>query len=830
MIQKRKSFVGLFTTIFLFLMLQCVDGYSSTYKGVVYANPNANGNVAGQKKGLGNVAVSDGLNVVLTDTNGEFELPGNPKTRFIFITVPAGYKTTGKHYLPVNNSTTSYDFVLLPFSTSGKKSIRFIHLADSETYEDNGWISPIRDFARNEEVSFVVHTGDICYEKGLNFHGRFVTSETMGVPVFYCIGNHDLVKGDYGEQLFEKNFGPVYYSFEAGNTHYIVTPMLSGDYKPSYTKEDVYRWMKNDLKYVGKTKNIVVFNHDLLTLGDQFIYGINKNEQINLNEHNLKAWIYGHWHVDYLRKHGASGIISVCASPPEMGGIDHSASNFIVYGMNEKGEFNIHPRYNYIDKKLTIAAPNGKNCVVDFNNKMTISVNAYATSSLAEKVEYQIISSSNKATKWTNLSQQTDWNWTATCSVSGFKVDEPLKIKVRAYFKNGDLSTVVRDFVIPATKKEVMPNENWTNLAGNAQHNVIIDTQNKYNGLQLIWVKNTGANIGWASPVYAEGKVFIAAMDEFSDKNYIVAYDAKTGLLRWKYQTKNAVKNNFCYEKGLVMAMDKEAISYGVDAKTGKLKWETDLGMNHLGPFVSGSVVSNGIFYTGSWDYLSALNCSDGKIIWKYGKNEGGEGGPSTLTVANNILIANSNWVSLYGHDIQSGKKLWNTGEDGLRFRSSTSCFTDDTLFIASTNFLLKMNPETGSYKKFEVPYQLQVAAVPLVTDTRIVLSTVNEGVIAFDRASMKEIWKVKTGAALIYTAGYSGPPSTTVEASPIQVGNLIIFGASDGYLYVVDQNTGSLMQKIEVGAPLFGAVCITGNSLFVNDFGGNVYCFALCN
>ncbi|NWJ51685.1 MAG: PQQ-binding-like beta-propeller repeat protein [Bacteroidetes bacterium] len=825
MIKNRKSFIGIFTTIFLLLVLLYINGYATDYKGHVYISLNGGEN----RKGLGNVAVSDGFDVVLTNAKGEFELSGNPRTRFIFITIPAGYKASGRHYLPVNNNTISYDFVLLPFSASGKKNTRFIQIADTETFEDNGWIDPIRNFARNEEASFIIHTGDICYEKGLNFHGRFLTSETMGVPVFYCIGNHDLVKGDYGEQLFETNFGPVYYSFEAGNTHYIVTPMLNGDYKPSYTKEDVYRWMKNDLKYVDKTKSIVIFNHDLLTIGDQFIYGISEKEKINLNEYNLKAWIYGHFHVNYFRKHGNTGIISVCASPPEMGGIDHSASNFIVYEVNEKGQFRIHPRYNYIDKKLTITTPNGENCVVDDHNQMTISVNVYATSSLAKKVEYQICSST-KATAWGNLAQQTDWNWTTTCSVGGFKAGESLTIKVRACFENGDLTSSAREFVIPETTVQPKPKENWTNLVGNAQHNVIVDTQEKYNKLQLVWTKNTGANIWMASPIYAEGNVFIAAMDEFSDKNYIMAYDAKTGLLRWKYQTKNAVKNNFCYEKGIVMAMDKEAISYGIDAKTGKLKWETDLKMNHLGPFVSGSVTDNGVFYTGSWDYLSALNCNDGKIIWKYGKYEGGEGGPSTLTVANNTLIANSNWVSLYGHDLQSGRKLWSTGEDGLRYRSSTSCFRDDTLFIASTNYLLKMNPITGIYKKFEVPYKLQVAAVPLVTRNRIVLSTVNEGVVAFARASMKEIWKVKTGAALIYTAGYSGPPSATVEASPVQVGNLIVFGASDGYLYVVDKNTGSLMQKIEIGSPLLSTVCITGNLLFVTDFGGNVCCFIMSN
>ena len=93
----------------------------------------------------------------------------------------------------------------------------------------------------------------------------------MGVPVFYCIGNHDLVKGKSGEELYEDIYGPVYYSFDVGNVHYIVTLMLGGDYRPGYTKENVYWWLKNDLAQIPSGKPIIVFNHDLLTTDDKFV-------------------------------------------------------------------------------------------------------------------------------------------------------------------------------------------------------------------------------------------------------------------------------------------------------------------------------------------------------------------------------------------------------------------------------------------------------------------------------------------------------------------------------------------------------------------------------
>ena len=62
-----------------------------------------------------------------------------------------------------------------------------------------------------------------------------MNTENMNCPVFYCIGNHDLEQGKYGEEIFESVYGPVYYSFDVAGVHYIVTPMPYGDARPEYT-------------------------------------------------------------------------------------------------------------------------------------------------------------------------------------------------------------------------------------------------------------------------------------------------------------------------------------------------------------------------------------------------------------------------------------------------------------------------------------------------------------------------------------------------------------------------------------------------------------------
>ena len=291
-------------------LLSCVAFYASAaYTGRVFVDKNNNGAFDKGEKPMAGVAVSDGLNVVKTASDGTFSLPGHDRERFIFITTPSGYKTDNKHYHRINGDQISYDFGLQSYNGGIKKdgSHKYVHIADTEIFntENHGdWVNNVRDYVANEQAAFIIHTGDICYDNGLKAHIKLMNTANMDCPMFYCIGNHDLVKGKYGEELFESIYGPVYYSFDAGSTHYIVTPMAGGDYQPGYTKEDVYRWLKNDLAQAPQGKPIVVFNHDLLTYGDQFIFGINDQEQINLNEHNLKAWVYGHWHINYMKKQG----------------------------------------------------------------------------------------------------------------------------------------------------------------------------------------------------------------------------------------------------------------------------------------------------------------------------------------------------------------------------------------------------------------------------------------------------------------------------------------------------------------------------------------------
>ena len=79
------------------------------YTGKVFVDENRNGLLDEGEKRLHRVSVSDGLNVVQTDSNGAYQLPGHSRMHFLFITTPSGYKTDNAYYY----RNTSFRYILV---------------------------------------------------------------------------------------------------------------------------------------------------------------------------------------------------------------------------------------------------------------------------------------------------------------------------------------------------------------------------------------------------------------------------------------------------------------------------------------------------------------------------------------------------------------------------------------------------------------------------------------------------------------------------------------------------------------------------------------------
>ena len=817
--------------IFLFIIFISHE-VTSQIKGSVFWDENGNGLKDKREKGIEGAIVSNGLEVVKTDKNGVFTLPIWEKARFITI-YPGASQAVKTRYIKVDKSIKTYNFAIQKKEI--KKEVSFIQVSDTETFEYKDWLNNLKSYSNSIDPDFIIHTGDICYESGMTWHADNMTTKTMNAPVYYCIGNHDLVKGNYGEEYFENKFGPGWYAFEEGKALFVITPMMGGDFKPGYTREEIGNWLQNLLDSYPKEMPKYFFNHDYLTNGDEFVFKINDNKEILLNNYNIKAWIYGHRHANITKLHGITNIKSYSTATAAKGGIDHSPSSFRVIKIDDAGSSSSDLVWTFVNDQLQIVSPHHDELHQHGKEHVHLSSNVYSSNSPIDSVKYKVYDEKGltwktyvKGSEMHHMTQRSDWNWEAT-----FKPEIPnnnYELAIEAYLKNGKVLYDKQKFTIKPGGNKAFDNK-WHNLAGNSAHDAVVNF-NHTKDYVLEWVKNIGSNIYMSSPILHENHVFTASFDDGNaEKNYIVCFDTQSGQEVWRYQTRNGIKNQMVIARDILIATDMQGYTYALNTTSGHLVWEKDLKYNRLPGFISGLVTDGTMVFTGFGETLSAIEVETGKTTWINSDWTGGYGSTTTMTLTPEILITSANWGALYAHDKNTGELLWKRNDNGLRFRDGNILFKEDKLWIAENDgakgTLHVLEPKTGeSIKTIETHIENKSTTTPIVTPHSIYIAGSDPGIASYERTTGKLKWLFEVEPALFYTPQYYSDHQRSIETTPVLVGDQLLFGAMDGWLYKLDAITGKLIWKTNLGAPILTSAAVTKEGFFICDFAGNIYFF----
>jgi hypothetical protein len=240
------------------------------------------GRVTDGKKGVKNVAVSDGFSVVLTDAKGNYSLTPNAKATSIFMSTPAGYEfktdyNVARQYENIGDKN-SFDFKLQPLKRKDDNH-HFIIWADPQVKNKKDvkqmmdtsvpdTIETIKSLGKDALVHGIC-VGDIVWDNHELFPDYNAAVAQMGIPFFQALGNHDMdyrMGGDEtSDATFKKVYGPTYYSFNRGKTHYVVLDDVrylgtEREYD-GYIAEDQLAWLKQDLQYVDKNALLIINLH-----------------------------------------------------------------------------------------------------------------------------------------------------------------------------------------------------------------------------------------------------------------------------------------------------------------------------------------------------------------------------------------------------------------------------------------------------------------------------------------------------------------------------------------------------------------------------------------
>ena len=295
---------------------QCASNSSSeTARGNVYLDSNNNGLKDAGEAGIAGVRVSNGCAVVLTATDGGYQI-GIDATDILFISKPAGYALAldennlpqffYRHYpdgTPSQIAGTSVAWLFPVIDPTGElpDSIDFALYPDDEAdqrFTAHGFADTQARYELSEDmlreelvnplignpygVKFGITVGDVVFDN-LDIYDRHKRMMAlMDIPQWNLPGNHDInyesPNATFANETYKMHYGPTYYSFDEGAVHFVALNNVeyagigadsrAGDYR-GFISDRQLAWLANDLSSVPADKLLVIATHiPLLAIAD----------------------------------------------------------------------------------------------------------------------------------------------------------------------------------------------------------------------------------------------------------------------------------------------------------------------------------------------------------------------------------------------------------------------------------------------------------------------------------------------------------------------------------------------------------------------------------
>ncbi|HRZ97811.1 MAG TPA: calcineurin-like phosphoesterase family protein, partial [Paludibacter sp.] len=245
--------------------------------GCIYNDKNENGLKDKREQGIKNIPVSDGKQIVFTNSKGIYSLKTTTGNS-IFPILPSVYSFSVKQGKVFNSNykylSANINNDILNFSLVKKKranlAFSFSAVGDIQVSNDTELNYAAKsigaELASAGNFEFNLLLGDLVNDnpsllpsmKGFfsNFHS----------PTWTVYGNHDrfVIDSTTTDEAFNQTFGASVYAFNRGLVHFIVLNSISSKGQKGYEgrfSDDQFEFVKNDLKLVPENHLIVISQH-----------------------------------------------------------------------------------------------------------------------------------------------------------------------------------------------------------------------------------------------------------------------------------------------------------------------------------------------------------------------------------------------------------------------------------------------------------------------------------------------------------------------------------------------------------------------------------------
>ena len=685
---------------------------------------------------LAGVSVSNGREVSQADNRGRYELPCYSETRFVFVTVPAGYVAANGFYIDLNTAD-HFDFVLRHHPESKNASFSFVQITDLHmTVNDRASLE--QDLAQihrevGDKAHFIVASGDLTDGGQREEYNAYLEGIAESeLPVYHAVGNHDDRADKWGTNFMDV-LGPTYYSFDYGPLHFAV---YDGRRRLRTDDADQECWMRADLELQPSDKPVVIINH--------YPWGSEFYDQ--WKAYPIIATLSGHWHSTRLFIDGRT--VHYNTSSLGFGGSDQSPRAYRLFSY-ECGKLKAESR---------ALVSSGIFSGISFRpspDNVAGSVHRFRKSHPEPGADWRLLHGNPRRT-----------------GSAGIGPHPPLTLAWRA--GTGGAIHMAAPVVAEGLVFQSIKNEDA--LFGNGL--AACDARDG----TLRWRHSTDSAIKRA-PAYCGGRLFLV-----TTIGLVQGLIAENGEQQWNYELGDA-SQLWVYTTPLVMSgrvyIGANSRFVALDQESGDVVWRRDdIVPDDFPPCTNSPAACDGyivVAFYGQPINLTVLDAATGETVWVKA-----EGKPcdiySTPVIDEDGTIYTVSASAVRAYGLESGTIKWEAPFTLNRGRA-TPALAEGRLFVCTGNGTLHALEATSGREMWKwgacgnaplfTPYAREggvTLASPVVAGNCVYVAAANGYLYALDTATGTCVWKHNLEVPL------SAPPAIS--------GNRLWVGGCDGFVY----------------------------------------------
>lgn len=330
-----------------------------------------------------------------------------------------------------------------------------------------------------------------------------------------------------------------------------------------------------------------------------------------------------------------------------------------------------------------------------------------------------------------------------------------------------------------------------------------------------------------ASPIYAEGKIFVGAWD-----NFLYALDSESGSELWKFDAKGKISGTAAASQSTVYVVTESGTLYAINAKTGVSERSVSVGAT----FGTPAVHERRVFIGNSAGKFSAYEGDTLTLIWTFdlmkfrtttglyvNLTSGGEIHGAPAIYNGQVMFGSTNQV-FYSIDEQglgdkTTRAYWMFDAGGaIRGSPAVDKANSRVLFGAQDGKLYSVGITSTGWQSTtwthaqiagpSLPSQIQSS--PAIAYGNAYFGANNGNIVAVSLSTGQEVWKKTTGGQVV--------------SSPAVANHTVVVGSSDRSLYVLNATTGAVLWTRPASSAIEASPAIHGTQVFWASTDGGLF------